>query len=58
MPSWNLDLRTWRHFDDDAELIEATGPCAETPPQKRAAARSTREKEEDLNIVDGEQSVN
>lgn len=51
MPSANLELRTWRHFDDAAELIEAWGPCAETL-QKRAV-RSTTEKEGDWNIVEG-----
>ena len=50
MPSLKLELRTWRHFDDAAELIEATGPSAETPLQ-RAAARRVRENKENLDIV-------
>ena len=54
MPSLKLELRTWRHFDDATEMIEDGGLCAKTPLQKRAAARRrAREKEGDLDIVEG-----
>ena len=53
--SWILDPRTVRHSDDDAETSKAPGVgTAETLLQKRAAVRSTRKREEDLNIVEGE----
>ena len=52
MPSAKLEPFTWIHFkfDDAAEAIEASGPSAETPLQKRAAVRRARE---DLSIVEG-----
>ena len=54
---WNLDPCTARHFDDDAETSKAPSHgtlAAETLLQNRAAVRSTRKREEDLNIVEGE----
>ena len=55
VPSLKLELRTWRHFDDSTEVM-AWGP-AEVPLQKRAMVRRTREKDEDLGIVEGEHLI-